>query len=153
GEMYAHPATRANVARLRDGFGYRIVEPETGPLASGQVGMGRLAALPSIVDAVVDAVAGRPIRAVDPAARPPRLPAARDADLDDRHIVVTARGAAAPIDPVRFIGNRSSGKMGIAIAEAAVDRGARVTLIAGNVSVPLPTGPGLSIVRAESTAA
>jgi len=153
GEMYAHPATRANVARLRDGFGYRIVEPETGPLASGQVGMGRLAALPSIVNAVVDAVAGRPIRAVDPAARPPRLPAARDADLDDRHIVVTAGGTAEPIDPVRFIGNRSSGKMGIAIAEAAVDRGARVTLIAGNVSVPLPAGPGLSIVRAESTGA
>jgi phosphopantothenoylcysteine decarboxylase/phosphopantothenate--cysteine ligase len=152
GEMYGHPATRANVARLRDAFGYRIVEPESGPLASGQVGVGRLAALPKIVDAVVGAVAGRPIRAIDPAARPPRLPAAHDADLDSRHIVVTAGGTAEPIDPVRFIGNRSSGKMGIAIAEAAVARGARVTLIAGNISVPLPTGPGLSIVRAESTA-
>ena len=153
GEMYGHPATRANVARLRDGFGYRIVEPETGPLASGQMGVGRLAALPTIVDAVVGAVAGRPIRAIDPGARPPRLPAAHDADLDGRRIVVTAGGTAEPIDPVRFIGNRSSGRMGIAIAEAAVARGARVTLIAGNISVPLPTGPALSIVRAESTAA
>src|SRR3954447_18190697 len=149
GEMYAHPATRANVARLRDDFGYTIVEPAEGPLASGQVGVGRLAELPSIVEAVVAAVAGRPVRAADPAARPPLAAPPRDADLTGRHIVVTAGGTAEPIDPVRFIGNRSTGRMGVAVAEAALDRGARVTVIAGNVSVALPSG--VAVVRAEST--
>jgi len=151
GEMYAHPATQANVARLRDGFGYAIVEPEAGPLASGQSGVGRLAELGRIVDAVVAAVAGRPVRQPDPAARPPVLAGRpRDADLDGRHIVVTAGGTREAIDPVRFIGNRSSGKMGVAIAEAALDRGARVSLIAGSVEVPLPAGA--QVVRVESTA-
>src|SRR4051812_1525111 len=150
GEMYAHPATRANVARLRDDFGYTIVEPAEGPLASGQVGVGRLAELPSIVDAVVAAVAGRPVRAPEPAARPPLVDMPREADLAGRHIVVTAGGTAEPIDPVRFIGNRSTGRMGVAVAEAALDRGARVTVIAGNVSVPLPARA--AVVRAESTA-
>src|SRR5206468_2737450 len=82
GEMYAHPATRANVARLRDGFGYRIVEPEHGPLASGQTGQGRLAETNAIVDTVVAAVAGTPIREADAARRPPIMAAARDADLE-----------------------------------------------------------------------
>ena len=150
GEMYAHPATRSNVARLRDGFGYAIVEPEAGPLASGQTGVGRLAELPRIVDTVVAAVTGRPVRAPDPALRPPRVAAPREADLTGRHVVVTAGGTAEPIDPVRFIGNRSTGRMGVAITEAALDRGARVTLIAGNVSVPLPERA--TVVRAESTA-
>jgi phosphopantothenoylcysteine decarboxylase/phosphopantothenate--cysteine ligase len=150
GEMYAHPATRANVARLRDTFGYTIVEPEEGPLASGQTGLGRLAELPRIVDAVVAAIAGTPVRAPDAAARPPLVEPPRDADLVGRHIVVTAGGTAEPIDPVRFIGNRSTGKMGVAIAEAALDRGARVTLVAGSVSAPLPDRA--RIVRAESTA-
>ena len=150
GEMYAHPATRANVARLRDAFGYRIVEPETGPLASGQVGVGRLAELPRIVDAVVAAIGARPVRAPDPAARPaPLLDQPREADLTGRHIVVTAGGTAEPIDPVRFIGNRSTGKMGVAIAQAALDRGATVTLLAAGVSVPLPADA--RIVRAETT--
>ena len=150
GEMYAHPATRVNVARLRDDFGYTIVEPESGALASGQVGVGRLAELPGIVDAVVVAVAGRAVRAPDPAVRPPVVAAPREADLTGRHIVVTAGGTAEPIDPVRFIGNRSTGRMGVAIAEAALDRGARVTLIAGNVSVALPERA--DVVRVESTA-
>ena len=150
GEMYAHPATQANVARLRDAFGYTIVEPEQGELASGQTGLGRLAELPRIVDAVVAAIGGRSVRAPDPAARPPLAEPARDADLVRRHIVVTAGGTAEPIDPVRFIGNRSTGKMGVAIAEAALDRGARVTLIAGSVTAPLPQAA--RIVRAESTA-
>ena len=150
GEMYAHPATRANVARLREGFGYTIVEPELGPLASGQVGLGRLAELSRIVDAVVAAAGDGPVRAPDPAARPPRLAVEpRDADLVGRRIVVTAGGTAEPIDPVRFIGNRSTGRMGVAIAEAALDRGAAVTLIAANVSVALPEAA--EIVWVEST--
>ena len=150
GEMYAHPATRANVARLRDGFGYTIVEPDEGPRASGQSGVGRLAELPRIVEAVVAAIAGTPVRAPDPAARPPRVAAPHEADLAGRHVVVTAGGTAEPIDPVRFIGNRSTGKMGVAVAQAALDRGARVTLIAGSVSVPIPDG--VRVMRAESTA-
>jgi phosphopantothenoylcysteine decarboxylase / phosphopantothenate---cysteine ligase len=152
GEMYAHPATRANVARLRDAFDYRIVEPEAGPLASGQSGRGRLAETAAIVDAVVAVVADRPVRTPDPALRPPVVEPARDADLDGRRIVITAGGTAEPIDPVRFIGNRSTGKMGVAVAEAALARGARVSLIIGNVSVPLPADPRADIVRAETTA-
>ena len=123
---------RANVARLRDAFGYTVVAPEVGPLASGQSGVGRLAELPRIVDAVVDGVA-RPARCAQPdaAARPPLAAGPpRDADLVGRRIVVTAGGTREPIDPVRFIGNRSTGRMGVALAEAALARGAAVTLIA-----------------------
>jgi phosphopantothenoylcysteine decarboxylase/phosphopantothenate--cysteine ligase len=137
GEMYAHPATRANVEKLRS-FGYTIVEPEVGPLASGAVGPGRLAEVGRVVRAVVDAVAGRPIRAPDVAVRPPMSTPSRKRDLDGWHVVITAGGTAEPIDPVRFIGNRSSGKMGVAVAEAAIARGARVTLIAGMTTTPLP---------------
>jgi len=135
GEMWSHPATRANVARLRDDFGYTIVEPVAGELASGQSGTGRLAELPAIVEAVVAAVAGRPVRATDAATRPPLVGPARDADLTGRHIVVTAGGTRESIDPVRFLGNRSTGKMGVAIAAAALARGARVTLVAVNLEV------------------
>jgi phosphopantothenoylcysteine decarboxylase/phosphopantothenate--cysteine ligase len=151
GEMYGHPATRANVARLRDAFGYTVVDPESGLLASGQSGVGRLAALSRIVDAVIAAIGDRPVRAPSPASRPPAMRPVRDADLEGRHIVVTAGGTAEAIDPVRFIGNRSTGKMGVAIAEAALARGARVTLIAGQMSVAAPAEARL--VRAESTAA
>ena len=156
GDMWTHPATRANVERLRS-FGYAVVEPGSGPLASGQSGVGRLAELPDIVGAVVAAVGERPIRQPDPAARPPRtttadgMPAVRDADLEGRHVVVSAGGTAEAIDPVRFIGNRSTGKQGVAIAEAALARGARVTLVAGRTEVPLPAEA--HVVRAESTAA
>jgi phosphopantothenoylcysteine decarboxylase/phosphopantothenate--cysteine ligase len=149
GDMWTHPATIDNVARLR-GFGYAIVEPESGPLASGQTGVGRLADLSVIVEAVVAAVGDRPVRALDPAARPPIVGPARDADLAGRHVVVTAGGTREAIDPVRFIGNRSTGKMGAAIAEAALDRGARVTIIAANTEVPL--SPEATIVHVESTA-
>ena len=151
GEMYAHPATRGNVERLR-GFGYDIVEPEVGPLASGQTAQGRLAQPDTILAALEAAVAGRPIREPDPLLRPPRadLTLGRDHDLAGWHIVVTVGGTAEPIDPVRFIGNRSSGRMGVAVAEAALARGARVTLIHGATSVPLPE-PAL-LVEAPTTA-
>ena len=139
GDMWTHPATRANVERLATAFGYTVVEPGTGPLASGQSGVGRLAEIPHIVDAVIAATTDRPIRQPDPAKRPPatRDPA-RDADLEGRHVVVTAGGTREAIDPVRYIGNRSTGKMGVAIAEAALDRGAQVTLIVGHTEVELP---------------
>jgi phosphopantothenoylcysteine decarboxylase/phosphopantothenate--cysteine ligase len=151
GDMWTHPATRANVERLRDGFRYRVVEPGSGPLASGQSGVGRLAELADIVDAVVAAVDGRPIRQPDAAARPPLVAAPRERDLEGRHVVVSAGGTAEAIDPVRFIGNRSTGKMGVAIAQAALERGARVTIVAGRVEVPLPAAA--RVIPAESTAA
>jgi phosphopantothenoylcysteine decarboxylase/phosphopantothenate--cysteine ligase len=151
GEMYAHPATRANVRRLRDEFDYAVVEPEAGPLASGAVGVGRLADLGTIVEAVVAAVAGRPIRQPDAAARPQPAALPREADLAGRHVVVTAGGTAEPIDPVRFVGNRSTGKMGVAVARAALDRGARVTLVVGNTSTSFPDAA--TVISAETTAA
>jgi phosphopantothenoylcysteine decarboxylase/phosphopantothenate--cysteine ligase len=153
GEMYSHPATQANVARLRDDFGYRLVEPEAGSLASGQSGRGRLAETSTIVEAVVAAIGDRPVRAPDPALRPPLADEPREADLEGRHVVISAGGTAEPIDPVRFIGNRSTGKMGVALAQAALDRGARVTLVVGHVSVALPSGGRVEVVHAETTAA
>jgi phosphopantothenoylcysteine decarboxylase / phosphopantothenate---cysteine ligase len=151
GDMWTHPATRANVERLERDFGYAMVPPDTGELASGQSGIGRLAELPRIVDAVVTAIGGRPVRAPDPDARPPHVAPVREPDLAGRSIVVSAGGTAEPIDPVRFIGNRSTGKMGVAVAEAALARGATVTIVAGRVEVPLPDAA--DVVHAESTAA
>lgn len=150
GDMWTHPATRDNVARLRDAFGYTIVQPETGELASGRSGVGRLAELPAIVDAIVAAIGTRPVRAADAALRPPTVEPARDADLIGRHIVVSAGGTREAIDPVRFIGNRSTGKMGIALAEAALARGARVTLVAANLDLAPPVGA--TTIQVESAA-
>jgi phosphopantothenoylcysteine decarboxylase/phosphopantothenate--cysteine ligase len=154
GGMYSHPATQANVARLRE-FGYRIVDPESGPLASGMVGQGRLATLSKIVDTTVEAIRGGSARTASGGRANERgfgfrLPTSTRSDLAGRHVVVTAGGTAEPIDPVRFVGNRSSGRMGIAIAEEALDRGAAVTLILGNVSVDPPAGA--HIARAETAA-
>jgi phosphopantothenoylcysteine decarboxylase/phosphopantothenate--cysteine ligase len=149
GDMYVHPATLHNVARLRD-FGYTVVDPDTGSLASGQVGVGRLVEVPVLVEVVAQVVAGRPIRQPDPALRPLRTDPGRGRDLADWHILVSAGGTAEPIDPVRFVGNRSSGKMGMAIAEAALARGARVTVVKGTTSVEAPEGA--TVVAAETAA-
>jgi phosphopantothenoylcysteine decarboxylase/phosphopantothenate--cysteine ligase len=129
--MWTHPATQRNVETLR-GFGHLIVEPEVGALASGLTGVGRLAEPETIVEAVE------------------RL-FARAGDLDGLQVVVSAGGTREPIDPVRYIGNRSSGKMGVAIAEAARDRGASVTLIAGVMSVAVPRG--VNVVEATTASA
>jgi len=145
GEMWAHSATQTNAARLRDDFGYALVAPESGALASGATGVGRLAETAAIVDAVVAAIGTAPIREPNESRRPPTVPAG---DLSGRRIVVTAGGTEEPIDAVRILANRSSGRQGIALAEAARDRGADVTLIAARVSVPLPEG--VTIVRAMS---
>ena len=150
GDMWTHRATRDNVERLQRDFGYAMVPPESGSLASGQEGVGRLAELPRIVDAVVEAIGAGPVRQPDAAARPPLVAGVRDPDLAGRHVVVSAGGTAEPIDPVRFIGNRSTGRMGVALAEAALARGARVTIVAGRVEVPLPEDA--TVVRAERTA-
>ena len=145
GEMWTHAATQTNATRLRDDFGYALVAPESGSLASGATGVGRLAETAAIVDAVVAAIGDAPIREPDESRRPPAVPAG---DLSGRRIVITAGGTEEPIDAVRILANRSSGRQGIALAEAARDRGADVTLIAARVSVPLPEG--VTIVRAMS---
>jgi phosphopantothenoylcysteine decarboxylase/phosphopantothenate--cysteine ligase len=145
GEMWAHAATQTNATRLSDDFGYALVAPESGALASGATGVGRLAETASIVDAVVAAIGAAPIREPNESRRPPAVPAG---DLSGRRVVVTAGGTEEPIDAVRILANRSSGRQGIALAEAARDRGADVTLIAARVSVPLPEG--VTIVRAMS---
>jgi phosphopantothenoylcysteine decarboxylase/phosphopantothenate--cysteine ligase len=137
GDMYSHPATRANLEKLAS-WGYTVVEPEVGALASGAVGQGRLAEPAKILDAVHRALEGKPIRQPDATLRPPVIVAEPTLDLAGWRVVVTAGGTAEPIDPVRYIGNRSTGKMGVAIAEAALARGAQVTLIHGMTSVPLP---------------
>jgi phosphopantothenoylcysteine decarboxylase/phosphopantothenate--cysteine ligase len=118
-------------------------------------GQGRLAGLERIVEATVTALSGTaPVRtaaAATAANQTEAVPAAPSrSDLAGRHIVVTAGGTAEPIDPVRFVGNRSTGKMGIAVAEAALDRGAAVTLILGNTTVEPPARA--HVARAETAA-
>ncbi|MDW8047520.1 MAG: bifunctional phosphopantothenoylcysteine decarboxylase/phosphopantothenate--cysteine ligase CoaBC, partial [Chloroflexota bacterium] len=119
--MWEHPATQANAALLRE-RGVVFAGPEVGRLASGRIGSGRMAEPAAIAEAVRWAL-GR-----------------RSGDLAGRRIVVSAGPTYEPLDPVRFIGNRSSGKMGFAVAEAARDRGAAVTLVTGPVALPTPWG-------------
>ena len=126
--MWEHAATQENVAKLV-ARGAVIVEPSEGHLASGTSGRGRLADLDDIVDTI-------------------RATLGRNGDLARRVIVVTAGGTQEPIDPVRVIANHSSGKMGLAIAQAARDRGARVTLIAGAAGLRVPRG--IDFVAASS---
>jgi phosphopantothenoylcysteine decarboxylase/phosphopantothenate--cysteine ligase len=120
-QMWEHPATQENVLTLRN-RGVEFVGPNEGRLASGRTGMGRLAEPSQIVGALC-ALLGQ-----------------RGGDFAGRHVVVSAGGTQEPIDPVRFIGNRSTGKMGFAIAEAARDRGAFVTLVTGPVALETPYG-------------
>ena len=131
-EMWQHPATVANVGLLRE-RGAIVLEPATGRLTGADTGKGRLPE-PAEIFAVA-------LRALARAATP--------VDLAGRHVVVTAGGTREPIDPVRFIGNRSSGKQGYAFARAAAARGARVTLVAANVSLPDPAG--VDLVRVGTT--
>ncbi|MET8091083.1 bifunctional phosphopantothenoylcysteine decarboxylase/phosphopantothenate--cysteine ligase CoaBC [Micromonospora sp. NPDC005220] len=133
-EMWEHPATVANVATLRS-RGVRVIEPAVGRLTGADTGKGRL---PD--PAEIFAVAARLLARGDSA----------PADLTGRRVVVTAGGTREPLDPVRFLGNRSSGKQGYAFARAAVARGARVTLIAANVGLADPAG--VDLIRVGSTA-
>lgn len=122
GRMYANAATQANLATLRE-RGVTVIEPEEGALASrGEFGVGRLPDPAHLLER---------IEAVLPAGHRP---------WDGLRVLVTAGGTREPIDPVRFVGNRSSGRMGVALAAAASRRGADVTLIAANVSLPVPAG-------------
>jgi phosphopantothenoylcysteine decarboxylase/phosphopantothenate--cysteine ligase len=127
--MYYHSATQANL-HLLEQRGATILPPEEGHLASGAVGMGRFPDTPTIL-AAIHRLLGRA------------------GDLAGRRVVVTAGGTREPIDPVRFVGNRSSGLMGFALAEAACDRGATVTLIAGAYTATPPSG--MPVTHVEST--
>jgi phosphopantothenoylcysteine decarboxylase / phosphopantothenate---cysteine ligase len=128
-EMWEHPAVQDNLATLGR-RGVTIVPPEEGRLAGGDIGKGRLAAPATIVEAVEAALgAGR--------------------DLSGLRVLVTAGGTREPIDPVRFVGNRSSGKQGHALAAEAAARGAKVTLV---TTVDLPVPPHSDVIRVETAA-
>ncbi|MFQ6016198.1 MAG: bifunctional phosphopantothenoylcysteine decarboxylase/phosphopantothenate--cysteine ligase CoaBC [Anaerolineae bacterium] len=126
--MYENAATQQNLACLQE-RGVTIVGPAYGRLASGAMGLGRMVEPEEILSTI-------------------RMVLGREGDLTGRSVVVTAGGTQEPLDPVRFLGNRSSGKMGYALAEAARDRGADVTLISGPTALPPPLGVKLVSVGA-----
>jgi len=128
--MFENSITQDNLAKLK-ARGFTIVDPAYGRLASGKVGLGRLAEVDKIIGTIKQVLG-------------------RSGDLAGKRMVVTAGGTQEPIDPVRHIGNRSSGKMGYAIAEAARDRGASVTLITAPTFLPEPVG--MEVVHIESAA-
>ncbi len=132
--MWAHAATRRNVATLR-GDGVTVMEPDEGPMACGEFGPGRLPE-PEAIMAAIAAALGK----ADPLADQPDFAEASPRPLTGKHIIVTAGPTHEPIDPVRVIANRSSGKQGFAIAGALAALGGRVSLIAGPVSLPTPIG-------------
>jgi phosphopantothenoylcysteine decarboxylase/phosphopantothenate--cysteine ligase len=126
--MFEHPAFQDNLRRLRD-RGVHVVEPDTGPLASGLVGRGRLAELPAIMTVVERVLAPQQ-------------------DLTGQVVLVTAGPTREPLDPVRFLSNRSSGRMGYAMAEAAADRGARVILVSGPTGLRTPSS--VDVIHVET---
>ena len=131
--MYENAATRANLETLR-ARGVEVLEPGTGALGSlGEWGVGRLPEPPELLAAIES-----------------RLGAVKGGELDGAHVLVTAGGTREPIDAVRFVGNRSSGRMGWALAEEAARRGAKVTVVAANVG--LPRQPGIDYVDVSTAA-
>jgi phosphopantothenoylcysteine decarboxylase/phosphopantothenate--cysteine ligase len=118
--MWESPAVRKNVEALVS-RGVRLVGPDAGPLASGRLGVGRMAEPPAIVEQILRLAEGR-------------------RDLEGLRLLVTAGPTRERLDPIRFVSNRSSGRMGFALAEAARDRGGRVTLLAGPTGLPTPGG-------------
>jgi phosphopantothenoylcysteine decarboxylase/phosphopantothenate--cysteine ligase len=120
--MWEHPATQANLGLLRE-RGAVVVGPDEGELAEGEVGVGRMAEPAEIAGAVEQSLGARIASA-----------------LAGKHVLVSAGGTREPLDAVRFLGNRSSGRMGVAVAVEARRRGAAVTLLAANVAVPVPDG-------------
>jgi phosphopantothenoylcysteine decarboxylase/phosphopantothenate--cysteine ligase len=134
-EMWEHPATVANVATLR-GRGVLVIEPAVGRLTGADTGKGRLPD-PAEIFAIARRALARGVAGVTLA------------DLAGRHVLVTAGGTREPLDPVRFLGNRSSGKQGYAFVRAAIARGARVTLVTANVALPDPAGA--DVIRVGTT--
>jgi phosphopantothenoylcysteine decarboxylase/phosphopantothenate--cysteine ligase len=135
--MWLHPATRRNIERLK-ADGVAFVGPDEGPMACGEFGPGRMAEPNAIVAAIESALSAGMGDSAESAPGP----------LSGRSVVITSGPTYEAIDPVRFIGNRSSGRQGHAIAQAAVGAGAKVTLITGPVSLPDP--PSATVVHVES---
>jgi phosphopantothenoylcysteine decarboxylase/phosphopantothenate--cysteine ligase len=132
--MWLHPATRRNVERLKDD-GVLFVGPESGAMACNEFGPGRMAEPPAIVEAIEQALAVEVASGI-----PLQVPPPDSGPLGGRHVIVTSGPTYEPIDPVRFLGNRSSGRQGHAIAQAAIGAGARVTLVTGPVWLSDPAG-------------
>src|SRR5690606_33607506 len=128
-EMWENPATVANITTLR-ARGIHFVGPASGALTGADVGVGRMAEPKDIVAAASMLLSEK--------------------DLIGKKILVTAGGTQEPIDPVRFIGNRSSGKQGVAVANAAIMRGASVTLLAANIVPLLSILPGIEVVKVST---
>jgi phosphopantothenoylcysteine decarboxylase/phosphopantothenate--cysteine ligase len=129
--MWAHPATQANAATLRE-RGVELIGPDEGETAEGELGVGRMTEPEEIFERVQE------------------LLGARNGTLAGKRVLVSAGGTREPLDAVRFVGNRSSGRMGIALADEARRRGAQVTLIASNLAVPAPEG--VEVVEAPTAA-
>ena len=129
--MWEHPATQANAATLRE-RGVELIGPESGELAEGEVGAGRMAEPEAIAGRVAALLQGESVTVTQGSAPPSPLAGA--------HVLVSAGGTREPVDSVRFLGNRSSGRMGVALAREARRRGAKVTLLASNLAVPAPEG-------------
>ncbi len=129
--MWAHPATQANAATLRE-RGVELIGPDEGETAEGELGVGRMSEPEEICERVQE------------------LLDRRNGSLVGRRVLVTAGGTREPLDAVRYVGNRSSGRMGVALAEEARRRGAEVTLIASNLAVPAPEG--VEVVDAPTAA-
>ncbi len=137
--MWAHPATRRNVGVLQ-GDGIHFIGPAIGEMAErGEAGLGRMSEVPEIVDAIASLMVGDRNRAG---------PDAKTGRLSGRHVLITSGPTHEPIDPVRYIANRSSGKQGTALAAEAARLGARVTLVSGPTNVPPPAG--VTVVNVES---
>lgn len=135
-KMYENPVTQKNLDILRS-FGWHVIEPASGRLACGTIGKGKLVPVEEIAEAIEKVVSGCPGQDVR-----------RHQDLAGRRILVTAGPTREKLDPVRYITNHSSGKMGYAIAEAAAERGAEVTLISGPTALAEPEG--MKVVRIET---
>ena len=136
--MWQHPATRRNVEKLRRD-GVHFIEPDAGEMACGTIGPGRLSAPERIVSTALQLLEGTEDR---------QSPATHELDLSDERVLITAGATREMIDPVRFISNRWSGKMGFALAEAARDRGASVCVVSGITSVAPP--PGVELIKTSS---
>lgn len=152
-EMWLHPAVQANVSTLRD-RGANVLDPASGRLTGADSGPGRLPE-PEEIHATAAALLNDsprlPANVSGPATTPGDGPGEEvDRDLRGTRIVISAGGTREPLDPVRFLGNRSSGRQGFALAEVAARRGARVTVVAANVDLPAPTG--VEVVPVETTA-
>ena len=136
--MWTHPATRRNVEQLRRD-GIIVMQPDEGDMACGEYGPGRLPEPPAIMAEIMDQIGksrpGASLLDGQPAFAPDQTKS-----LHGKHVLVTAGPTREPIDPVRYIANRSSGQQGFAIAEAAAEAGAQVTLVAGPVNLPTPAG-------------